>query len=44
MRGGDVGPAKIAARARDTAMAARLWAVCEGLTSVHLLDRQTAAI
>ena len=44
MRGGDVGPAKISARARDTAVADRLWAVCEDLTGVHLLDRRTAAI
>ncbi len=33
-RGGDVGPAKIAAQALDEAAAARLWGECERLTGV----------
>jgi NAD(P)-dependent dehydrogenase (short-subunit alcohol dehydrogenase family) len=37
MRGGDAGPAKIAARALDRATAARLWSECERLTGVSLL-------
>jgi NAD(P)-dependent dehydrogenase (short-subunit alcohol dehydrogenase family) len=37
MRGGDVGPAKIAAQALDEASAARLWSECERLTSIELL-------
>jgi NAD(P)-dependent dehydrogenase (short-subunit alcohol dehydrogenase family) len=38
MRGGDVGPAKIAPRALDPATAARLWSECERLTGVSLLS------
>lgn len=34
MRGGDVGPAKVATQARDEAAAARLWDECERLTGV----------
>jgi NAD(P)-dependent dehydrogenase (short-subunit alcohol dehydrogenase family) len=37
MRGDDVGPAKVAPQARDTAAAARLWQVCEKLTGVGFL-------
>jgi NAD(P)-dependent dehydrogenase (short-subunit alcohol dehydrogenase family) len=37
MRGGDVGPAKIAASARDAATAVRLWQRCEELTGLRLL-------
>lgn len=33
-RGGDVGPAKVAAQALDEAAAARLWSECERLTGV----------
>jgi NAD(P)-dependent dehydrogenase (short-subunit alcohol dehydrogenase family) len=36
MRGGDVGPAKIAPQALDEAAAARLWSECERLTGVEL--------
>ncbi len=36
-RGGDVGPAKIARQAQDPDAAARLWQVCEELTSVRML-------
>jgi NAD(P)-dependent dehydrogenase (short-subunit alcohol dehydrogenase family) len=36
MRGGDVGPAKIAPQALDEAAAARLWSECEKLTGVEL--------
>ncbi len=36
MRGGDVGPAKIAEQARDTTAAARLWKICEDLTGTHM--------
>lgn len=34
MRGGDVGPAKVAAQARDQAAGERLWRICEELTGV----------
>jgi NAD(P)-dependent dehydrogenase (short-subunit alcohol dehydrogenase family) len=34
MRGGDVGDAQVAAQAKDTAVAARLWRVCEELSGV----------
>ncbi len=34
MRGGDVGPARVAAQALDKAAAARLWGECERLTGV----------
>lgn len=34
MRGEDVGPAKVAPQARDTAVAAQLWKICEDLTRV----------
>lgn len=34
MRGGNVGEAVVAPRAKDTAAAARLWAICEELTGV----------
>jgi NAD(P)-dependent dehydrogenase (short-subunit alcohol dehydrogenase family) len=37
MRGGDVGPAKVAKQALDEAAAARLWSECEKLTGVPLL-------
>jgi NAD(P)-dependent dehydrogenase (short-subunit alcohol dehydrogenase family) len=37
MRGGDVGDAKVAPQARDTAGAERLWSVCEELTGVRFL-------
>jgi len=37
MRGGDVGPAKIAAQALDRRAAARLWRECERLTGVEFL-------
>jgi NAD(P)-dependent dehydrogenase (short-subunit alcohol dehydrogenase family) len=37
MRGGDVGDAKVAPRARDEAVAARLWGVCEELAGVRFL-------
>ncbi len=37
MRGGDVGPARIAPQALDTAAAIRLWNVCEELTGVSFL-------
>lgn len=37
MRGGDVGPAKIAPQAHDEAAAKRLWEVCEQLTGTNLL-------
>ena len=34
MRGDEVGPAKIAAQANDTAAAIRLWQVCEEMTGI----------
>jgi NAD(P)-dependent dehydrogenase (short-subunit alcohol dehydrogenase family) len=37
MRGGDVGPAKVAAQALDQAAAARLWSECERLSGISLL-------
>jgi hypothetical protein len=37
MRGGDVGPAQVAAQALDEAAAARLWSECERLTGLALL-------
>jgi NAD(P)-dependent dehydrogenase (short-subunit alcohol dehydrogenase family) len=37
MRGGDVGPAKVASQALDTTAAARLWSECERLTGISLL-------
>ena len=37
MRGGDVGPAKIAAQALDEGAAGRLWSECERLTGVEFL-------
>ena len=36
MRGGDVGPAKIASQASDTGTQARLWTTCEELTGCTL--------
>ncbi len=36
MRGGDVGPARIAEQARDTRAAAHLWQICEDLTQTHM--------
>jgi NAD(P)-dependent dehydrogenase (short-subunit alcohol dehydrogenase family) len=36
MRGGDVGPAKIAPQAKDEAAQKRLWQICEELTGVSL--------
>jgi NAD(P)-dependent dehydrogenase (short-subunit alcohol dehydrogenase family) len=37
MRGGDVGPAKVAPQALDQAAAARLWSECERLSGISLL-------
>jgi len=37
IRGGDVGPAQVAAQALDQAVAARLWSECERLTGVSFL-------
>jgi hypothetical protein len=37
MRGDEVGPAQIAAQAKDQAVAAKLWVVCEELTGVRYL-------
>ena len=37
MRGEEVGKAKIAPQARDTAAAARLWQICEDLTEIKFL-------
>ena len=37
MRGGDVGPARVAPQALDQAAAARLWSECERLTGISLL-------
>ena len=37
MRGGDVGPAKVAKQALDDAAAARLWSECEKLTGIAWL-------
>jgi hypothetical protein len=37
MRGGDVGPARVAPQALDVAAAARLWSACEKLTGVAFL-------
>ncbi len=37
MRGGDVGPAKVAPQALDRRAAARLWSECERLTGISLL-------
>jgi len=37
MRGGDVGPAKVAPQARDEAAAAHLWKVCEELCGLQML-------
>jgi hypothetical protein len=34
MRGEEVGPAKIAAQANDTAAASHLWQICEKLTGM----------
>jgi NAD(P)-dependent dehydrogenase (short-subunit alcohol dehydrogenase family) len=42
MRGEDVGPAKVAPQAGDTAAATRLWQVCEELTGVRFLSSATA--
>ena len=42
MRGGDVGPAKVAPQARDPAAAARLWTLCEELTGIPFLSTQTS--
>lgn len=36
MRGGDVGPAKVADQARDRQAAARLWQICEDLTGIPM--------
>jgi NAD(P)-dependent dehydrogenase (short-subunit alcohol dehydrogenase family) len=41
MRGEDVGPAKVAPQARDTAAAARLWQVCEELMGIRFLSSAT---
>jgi NAD(P)-dependent dehydrogenase (short-subunit alcohol dehydrogenase family) len=37
MRGGDVGPAKVAEQALDVAAATRLWSVCERMVGISLL-------
>ncbi|RXH58649.1 oxidoreductase [Granulicella sibirica] len=37
MRGGDVGPAKVSAQARDIAAAEQLWKICEEVGGVELL-------
>jgi NAD(P)-dependent dehydrogenase (short-subunit alcohol dehydrogenase family) len=37
MRGDDVGPAKVAPQALDTAAAARLWQTCEDLTGIKFM-------
>ena len=37
MRGEEVGPAKIAPHASDTAAATRLWQICEELTGIKFL-------
>lgn len=37
MRGGDVGPAKVAPQSLDQAAATRLWSECERLTGISLL-------
>jgi NAD(P)-dependent dehydrogenase (short-subunit alcohol dehydrogenase family) len=37
MRGGDVGPAQVAAQALDKAAAARLWGECERLTGISFV-------
>jgi NAD(P)-dependent dehydrogenase (short-subunit alcohol dehydrogenase family) len=37
MRGDTIGPAQIAAQARDTTAASRLWSICEQLTGVSYL-------
>jgi hypothetical protein len=37
MRGGDVGPAEVAAQARDKAAARSLWETCERLAGVEML-------
>jgi NAD(P)-dependent dehydrogenase (short-subunit alcohol dehydrogenase family) len=37
MRGGDVGPAIISAKAQERGIATRLWSECEGLTGVKML-------
>jgi NAD(P)-dependent dehydrogenase (short-subunit alcohol dehydrogenase family) len=37
MRGEDVGPAKVAPQALDTAAAARLWRTCEDLTGIKFM-------
>ena len=39
MRGGDVGPAFVAAQATDEAAAHRLWSECERITGLSMLDR-----
>ena len=41
LRGGDVGPAKIAEQANDLEAAKHLWAVCEELTGVGLPDNSS---
>jgi NAD(P)-dependent dehydrogenase (short-subunit alcohol dehydrogenase family) len=40
MRGGDVGPAKVAPQARDAEAQRRLWEVCEKLTAVGMSLRE----
>ncbi len=37
IRGGDVGPARVALQALDQAAAARLWSECERLTGIRFL-------
>jgi len=37
MRGGDVGPARVAPQSRDQAAAAHLWKVCEELSGLRML-------
>ncbi len=38
MRGEDVGPARVAKQALDTAAAARLWQACEELTGIPFME------
>ena len=37
MRGGDVGPAKVASQAKDVAAAEQLWKICEEMSGAELL-------
>ena len=44
MRGGDVGPALLAAQARDTAVQQRLWQLCEEMTGIPMKIRPPYAV